>query len=332
MAKRKDLLLNESVTRRMMGLAGIGALTNPFLREGHKNFNPDNPNSDPFDASVDQEGFHSSYGDDEFPSEESGGEYGDEGENLDSEFDLGNEECPECGQTFRSCECPSEDNEMDEEMEYEMDEEMDDEMDEEMDDEMDEEMDDEMDESAPQMSFQENLRRSMKKLKKLLEQAEMPGPKGGEAEDMEPAPEMPEETAGDETESKIKDFVRKLGELVQETLGVEVTVEDGHEEPDGDEGMPVDDEEAPMPPAPMEEAINRLVNKITARVKRRLIEAKKKAPAGRAAMLKEKQAAQKKKAEADKKKMEMKKAEADKKKMGMKKAEADKKKVPVKKK
>ena len=33
MAKRKDLLLKESTVSRMMGLAGIGALTNPFLRE-----------------------------------------------------------------------------------------------------------------------------------------------------------------------------------------------------------------------------------------------------------------------------------------------------------
>ena len=33
MAKRKDLLLTEATTMRMMGLAGIGSLANPFLKE-----------------------------------------------------------------------------------------------------------------------------------------------------------------------------------------------------------------------------------------------------------------------------------------------------------
>jgi len=291
MSKRKDLLLNESVTRRMMGLAGIGALTNPFLREGHKNFNPDDPKGNAFDASLGDEGFHSTYTDDEFPSDESGGEFGDEGENLDSEFDLGNEECPECGAPFKDCECDVDEGHEDEEMEDE----------------------EELDEAVPQMSFQENLRRSMKKLKKLLEQAEL-DPKGDE-EEVEPAPEMHEEPDGDETETKIKDFVKKLGELVQETLGVEVTVEDGEKAPETEEEMPPTEDEEEMPPAPspMEEAINRLVNKITSRVKRRLIEAKKKAPAGKTSMIKEKQATDKKKEADKKKKLEMKKKEADKK-------------------
>ena len=35
MAKRKDLLLTESTTMRMMGLAGIGSLANPFLKENY---------------------------------------------------------------------------------------------------------------------------------------------------------------------------------------------------------------------------------------------------------------------------------------------------------
>ena len=42
MAKRKDLLLKESTVSRMMGLAGIGALTNPFLREQHDFGGPTN--------------------------------------------------------------------------------------------------------------------------------------------------------------------------------------------------------------------------------------------------------------------------------------------------
>ena len=33
MAKRKDLLLTESTVSRFMGLAGIGSLANPFLKE-----------------------------------------------------------------------------------------------------------------------------------------------------------------------------------------------------------------------------------------------------------------------------------------------------------
>ena len=33
MAKRKDLLLTEATISRMMGIAGIGSLANPFLKE-----------------------------------------------------------------------------------------------------------------------------------------------------------------------------------------------------------------------------------------------------------------------------------------------------------
>ena len=36
MAKRKELLLKESTISRMMGLAGIGSLANPFLRESYE--------------------------------------------------------------------------------------------------------------------------------------------------------------------------------------------------------------------------------------------------------------------------------------------------------
>ena len=35
MAKNKNLLLTEATTMRMMGLAGIGSLANPFLKENY---------------------------------------------------------------------------------------------------------------------------------------------------------------------------------------------------------------------------------------------------------------------------------------------------------
>lgn len=255
MSKRKDLLLKESTTRRFMTLAGIPALSNPFLRE-----NKEEEDEEELDEIIDPVF------------------------NKDKEMDEG----------FGDYDV----NLNQEEKEVQ----------------------------------EESIKRSIKRLKRLLEQADMPPPpkpkKGGNgpedetadgSEDEEMPPMDDEETSGgDEMESKIKDFVKQLGALVQDTLGVEVTVEDGEggdeempEEEKGDMGdeemPPADDEEAP---APIAEAINRLVNKIANRVKVRLMEAKKADPKAKAAkmkkmkLMKEKQAASKKKeAEAKKKKM-----------------------------
>lgn len=131
----------------------------------------------------------------------------------------------------------------------------------------------------------ENVKRSLKRLKRLLEQAEPPAPGGEEVPpEVPPAPEG-EAGGNPELEDKIKDFVKKMGELIQDTLGVEVKVEEGEgeeEEPAGGEaGAPPAGAGAPPPPAggeapaPMAEAINRLVNKVARRVKARLMEAKK---------------------------------------------------------
>lgn len=317
MAKRKDLLLKESTISRMMGLAGIGSLTNPFLREER---NP-TPNQD-----------H--------------GWMGDQEEDEEEEMDEG--KCPKCGSMLdeeRMCECgygkmeeelddmSDEDvassggqdpedylseesdpwSDLAESYEDEEEEEEDEEEDEEDDEEEDDEEDDEEDES-----LQENINASLKRLKRLLEQAE-PAPAGGEAVPPEVPPADEGGAGGDEVETKIKDFVKKMGELIQDTLGVEVKVEEGEGEeeekaPAGEAGaMP------PAPPAggaaaaPLAEAINRLVNKVAYRVKARLMEAKKdpKAAATKAKkmkMMKEKQMAEKKKKmemEAKKKKLEM---------------------------
>ena len=160
--------------------------------------------------------------------------------------------------------------------------------------------------------MEENIQESMKRLKKLLEQAEVPA-EGGEELPPEPAPGV----GGDEMETKIKDFVKKLGELVQETLGVEVTVEEGEGEPEMPPPAPAGEEVAP--PAPMAEAINRLVNKVAERVKARLIEAKgekdKKIETKRKMDAKAKKGLQmkalkEKQAAAKKKEMEMKKKKA----------------------
>jgi hypothetical protein len=275
MAKRKDLLLKESTVSRMMGLAGIGALTNPFLREERSPIE----NQD-----------HGSYGDQEEEMEEGL----DEGEELDEGY--GTEELDEMHDDEYNSSFGDE--------EYE--EEMDDE-----EDEYEELEEGQVCESCGKSpcacKMEENIQESMKRLKKLLEQAEAPA-EGGEELPPEPAPGV----GGDEMETKIKDFVKKLGELVQETLGVEVTVEEGEGEP---EMPPAPAGEEAAPPAPMAEAINRLVNKVAARVKARLMEAKKdpKAAAAKAKkmkMMKEKQIAAKKKEKeeaAKKKEMEMKK-------------------------
>jgi hypothetical protein len=173
--------------------------------------------------------------------------------------------------------------------------------------------------------MQESIRNSMKRLKKLLEQADAGAPPPAEEAPAEAAPAL---EGSDEMETKIKEFVKKLGELVQETLGVEVTVEEGG----GEEPEAPAEEEGPTGPAPgaatgpetMAEAINRLVNKVAHRVKARLMEAKKKEKAGathrkthaqfsKAMKLKEKQMAAKKKEKeeaAKKKEMEMKKKKA----------------------
>lgn len=313
MAKRKDLLLKESTVSRMMGLAGIGALTNPFLREG--------------------------YGEDHGMNES---------------------KCPECGSKLdesRMCECgymkedlsleEGEDDSMDmsdegsqetdpEDILSDLTEEEDpwanlDESFEDDEEEDDEEEDDEEDEEEDEEdeSLEESINSSLKRLKRLLEQAE-PSPGGAEETVAPEAPPADEGGAGGdkELEDKIKDFVKKLGGLVQDTLGVEVKVEEGEgeEEEEAPEGgaagagappppAPAGGAGAP-PPAPLAEAISRLVNKVARRVKARLMEAKDPKAAAKAKkikMMKEKQmAAKKKEMEAAKKKkqMEMKKKKA----------------------
>jgi len=291
MAKRKDLLLKESTVSRMMGLAGIGALTNPFLRE--------------------------SYGQEEVD------------EIIDPAFKTGQEEEMEEGYEL--------DEMYDEEEMEDSDSDMDD-----MDDEDEEESDiphdirdfgdldrddylEEAEEPCKKCGklhegscgggyMQENIHKSMKRLKRLLEQAEGDVPPPAPEGDVPPPESAP---GGDEMETKIKDFVKKLGELVQETLGVEVTVEEGEGEPEMPPTAPAGEEAAP--PAPMAEAINRLVNKIAERVKARLMEAKgekdKKIETKRKMDAKAKKGLQmkalkEKQAAAKKKEMEMKKKKA----------------------
>ena len=257
MSKRKDLLLTESVTARMMGLAGIGALTKDFLRES------------PEDSKY--EGMDSSYEEEE---EEDEGEeeelfqYGGEEEELD---EADGETCESCGMKEGKHKS-----------------------------------------SCKHKKLDENFSKRVSRLKRLLEQVEDEAP-APEA----PAPETPPamEGGGDALEEKVKDFVRKLGDLVQETLGVEVSVEEG-EEP---EEMPAPESggaEPPMP-EPMAEALNKLVNKVAHRVKLRLEEAKKKEDASKLKKLKmmkeKKMALKKKEEEAKKKEAEKKKAAAKKK-------------------
>jgi len=313
MAKRKDLLLKESTVSRMMGLAGIGALTNPFLREERSPIE----NQD-----------HGSYGDQEEEMEEGL----DEGEELDEGY--GTEELDEMhdeeGMGYDALGHGDIDYDADDFRDFEDEEDMDSD-EEEFDDE--EELEEakepckkcgEIHEGSSCSGYmQENIHKSMKRLKRLLEQAEGDVPPPAPEGDVPP----PESAPGgdDQMESKIKDFVKKLGELVQETLGVEVTVEEGEGEPEMPPPAPEGGEAAP--PAPMAEAINRLVNKVAARVKARLMEAKtpQKKEKGhathnkthskfsKAMKLKEKQMAAKKKEKeeaAKKKEMEMKKKKA----------------------
>lgn len=337
MAKRKDLLLNEATIKRMMGIAGIGSLANPFLKEGGRGgFNPaefgEGPHEkDPWNADFEDEniGVAQDFDDEEMDDEEFGMHEFDPDEETDDEFGM------------------DDDFGDDEENLFEGDEETDDEFMGES-DTVAENKDKKAckacgklhEGSCKKEKMEESVRKSMKRLKKLLEQADMPPPPEEEEEGAEelpePAPEAP--GAGGEVEAKVKEFVKKLGELVQETLGVEVTVEDGEDDAGmedledlGGDMPPPEDEEGPAP-TPMEEAINRLVNKVANRVKARLMEArgekskvidkkrkldaKKKEADKRSGLMKEKQAAAKKKEEeaAKKKKLDMKKKLAAKKK------------------
>ena len=286
MAKRKDLLLNESTVSRFMGLAGIGALTNPFLREqqdqvAEMNYAMDDSEEGEMDEMM-----------------------GHDDSNLEEEYD-GLEE-GEYGEGYMD-----EDSDL---MEGEEDEEEDEESDEE-----ECEKCGKVHEGSCKGYMQENINKSMKRLKSLLEQAEAgaepPAPEGGEEMPPEPAPGG---AGDDEMEAKIKEFVKKLGELVQETLGVQVTVEEGEGEPEMPEMGAAPAAGGAEAPAPMAEAINRLVNKVAHRVKARLMEAKKDpkvaaAKAKKMKMMKEKQIAAKKKEKeeaAKKKEMEMKKKKA----------------------
>ena len=333
MAKRKDLLLKESTVSRMMGLAGIGALTNPFLRESYgeegkmeegygKDLNEmeeedeEDPHGGMWPGEVEKmydDEYNSRFGDEEDEEDEMSGyelddAYGDEEDDDEySEDEL--EGDYDWKEVDKFSDMDSGEGDDDEYSDYEDDEE-------------------ELEEAKETCKkcgkkihegscgggyMQESIHKSMKRLKRLLEQAEADAPP--------PAPEgdvPPPETApgdDDQMESKIKEFVKKLGELVQETLGVEVTVEEGEGEPEMPEGeagappppAPAGGAEAP-PPAPLAEAINRLVNKVARRVKARLMEAKKKEDpkAKKMKMMKEKQmAAKKKEMEAAKKKKEM---------------------------
>ena len=286
MAKRKDLLLTEATTMRMMGLAGLKPLASSFLREQEEV----EEIVDPLYNQVD-EGMCESCG-------------GKMEEGM----------CESCG--------PMKENEN-----YEMDE-LDEgeqinwsELDEGEDGDGDSEDGDSGDGDSGDgdredggSGVNESIKASLRRLKILLEQPETPAeepPAPEAAPSAEPPPAM-EGGGNDEMEAKIKEFVKKLGSLVQETLGVEVVVEDNQEEPEmpeagAEEALPPPAEAAPAPV--MQEAINRLVNKVAARVKARLMEAKKKDPkaAAKAKLMKEKQAAAKKKEEeaAAKKKKEM---------------------------
>lgn len=288
MAKRKDLLLTEATVSRFMGLAGIGSLANPFLKEdmGLNNEGDEGIIDPAFEPELEEGDDHevNEYGlmDDGQLDEDSEELYEDSEE--DGLYEEEGKECPKCGEVHEEGMCKEEE-------------------------------------------MNESLRKSMRRLKRLLEQAEAP-PEGG----AEPPPEggaepPPAMESGGELEDKIKEFVKKLGELVQETLGVEVKVEEEGEgeaeEAGGGEGetgapVPAGGGAAPPPappappPAPLAEAINRLVNKVARRVKARLMEAKKdpkaEAKAKKMKMMKEKQMAEKKKKmemEAKKKKMEM---------------------------
>jgi hypothetical protein len=283
MAKRKDLLLKESTVSRMMGLAGIGALTNPFLRESYGQEEVDEIIDPAFKTGQEEEmeegldegeELDEGYGTeelDEMHDDEYNSSFGDEEDEEDyeddeEELEEAKEPCKKCGELHEGSSCSG--------------------------------------------YMQENIHKSMKRLKRLLEQAEADAPPPAPAGEEAPAPE-PAPGGDDQMEAKIKEFVKKLGELVQETLGVEVTVEESEGEPE----MPPAPEGEAGAPAPMAEAINRLVNKVAARVKARLMEAKKdpKAAAAKAKkmkMMKEKQIAAKKKEKeeaAKKKEMEMKK-------------------------
>jgi hypothetical protein len=344
MAKRKDLLLNEATIKRMMGIAGIGSLANPFLKEGGRGgFNPAEFGEGPHE----KDPWNSDFEDENLGIGDDSGDFDDE-ELDDEEFGMHDfdpeDEIAEDDKANRELAEFSDDYDDDEGFMFEGEEETDDEfmgesdtVDEAKDKTVCESCGEKHKGSCKKEKIEENVRKSMKRLKRLLEQADMPPPpaedeeEGGE-ELPEPAPEAP--GAGGELESKVKDFVKKLGELVQETLGVEVTVEDGEGEEDPemeDLGGEMDDMGGDMPPAedkpapaPMEEAINRLVNKVVRRVKARLMEArgekakiidkkrkldaKKKEADKKSGLMKEKQAAAKKKeAEEKKKKMEMKK-------------------------
>ena len=218
MAKR-ELLLNESTTRRFMKLANIPALTNSFLTE---------------QSSVYEEGGEEpDYGLDEGGDDEYGlDEGGEDLKDLMNELE-GYEEDPEASDGLK-----------------------------------------------------ENIRKTARTLKRLLEQAEVEDEAEDDFDSELPEPESdteleapPEMGGEDELESKVKDFVRKMAELVQDTLGVEVSVEDGDDEPEMDEpemDEPEMDEPEPEPEA-MQEALNRLVNKIAKRVQARLVEGRRKA-------------------------------------------------------
>lgn len=284
MAKRKNLLLTEATTMRMMGLAGIGSLANPFLKEQN-------------------EAKEDSHLEEEMDSMDELDETYEGMDELDETYEEMNELEDDEGEDFSF--------EDDEEDDFGFDEE-------------DEEEDESLEEASSKAcescgmkegkhkkgcsheKLNENINKRLRKLKALLEQVEDSEPA--------PAPETPPAMEGsdDETEAKIKDFVKKLGGLVQDTLGVQVSVEEEDEE-----AMETPPDMAETPPEPVAEALNRLVDKVAARVRARLIEAKKKDPkaAAKAKLMKEKQAAAKKKEE-EKKKKEM---EAKKKKAEMKK-------------
>jgi len=285
MAKRKNLLLTESTTMRMMGLAGIGSLANPFLKEsdlgGVRHDDPDG--DDPYGMGPDGDN-------------PDGDKYavGDEGEEpVVVEGDYMDEDL------YEGEELEEMDDLMDEDSYLEEDEDL-------------EEAKEKGKEKCPHChkihegscgAMKESIRRSMSKLKRLLEQAEADAPPPPAAE---PPPAM---EGGDQMEAKIKEFVKKLGELVQETLGVEVKVEEeGEEEMEPAEGGEGEEPAgaSPPPPAALQEAIDRLVNKVARRVKARLMEAKKKEDPKAKKMMREKQmAAKKKEMEAAKKKKEM---------------------------
>lgn len=324
MAKRKDLLLTEATTMRMMGLAGIGSLANPFLKENYGDLEEGKCKSC---GGKMKEGMCESCG-----SMKEGEELEEMADSMYEEDSVMEEELDDLEEGEDLEEGSAEELNEDEDPLYEGEEELDE----------GEELDEsglvrnvgssgstrtpsqmrkfgkisnkKKNDSKKSEKSDNDIKEGIRKLKRLLEEAEdLPPPEA--ASKLSTAEAPPALEGEDPMESKIKEFVKKLGDLIQETLGVQVTVEEGGDE-ESQEALPppAGGAEAP-PPAPMAEAINRLVNKVARRVKARLMEAKKNDPkaAAKAKLMKEKQAAAKKKEEeaaAKKKEMMMKKKKA----------------------